>query len=307
MATITEERTAQGDFRAYAEPYQRDGVAFLNGYLDAKVVALVQAAYDWKLASPGPFAQWLYPDSGATYLQASGDSIDQPDFNRLLKDSPIAKIVADLFGSGDVWFIREQQFLKEGGSPTAISRRTPWHQDSSYLPLDGDKIAVMWIPVDPAPQPAALDVVRGSHKGTTYTGTMFDPNDDTTPIYTDDPLPRLPDIEADRGRWNSEIVSSASSPGDALIFHTASLHGGAATLPGMRRRSLTARFVGDDVVGVTRPKIRPDLHAFANRDEVKRKHGDDIEDTSERYERLPIGAPLWQSGIRKVHPWPLSS
>jgi len=284
MATLTKQRDAQADFRAYAGPYRRDGVTFLKGCLDADAVGLVQAAYDWKLANPGPFAQRFYPDSGATFLQAGGDSIDQPDFNRMLKESPIARIVADLFGSGDVWFIGEQLFLKEGGSPTAVTRRTPWHQDSSYLPFEGEKIAVVWIPLDHVPKAAALEIVRGSHKGTTYNGSMFHPKDDTAPLYKDDPMPRLPDIEADRDRWNDQIVSWASGPGDVLIFHTASLHGGAATLPGMRRRSLTLRFVGDDVVRVPRPRSRSD-------------------DPENRYERLPVGAPLWHSGIRRVHPW----
>lgn len=307
MATITQDRAAQCDFSAYAAPYQRDGVTFVKNCLDADALKLVQAAYNWKLANPGPFAQWLYPDSGATFLQAGGDSIDQPDFNRMLRETPIAKMVADLFGSGDVWFIGEQLFLKEGGSPTAVSRRTPWHQDSSYLPFEGDKIAVVWIPLDDVPQAAALEIVKGSHKGVTYNGSMFDKNDDTAPLYLGDPMPRLPDIEGERERWEKDIVSWASGPGDALIFHTAALHGGAASLPGMRRRSLTLRFVGDDVVRVTRPEIRPDTHAVANRDQVKRKHGADAVDTSERYERLPVGAPLWKSGIRKVHPWPAAN
>jgi hypothetical protein len=296
MATTTLRRQVPADFTAHAEPFRRDGAVFLKGCLDERAVGLVQAAYDWKLANPGPSAQRYYPDSGATFLQASGDSVDQPDFSRMLKESPIAGIVADLFGSGDVWFIGEQLFLKEGGGPTAVARRTPWHQDSSYLPFEGEKIAVVWIPLDPVPRAAALEIVRGSHKGTTYNGSLFHPKDDTVPLYKGDPLPRLPDIEAQRDKWDDRIISWASEPGDVLIFHTASLHGGGATLPGTRRRSLTLRFVGDDVARVARPKRRPEPGAATTTDDNDPPRGD-------RFERLPLGAPLWRSGVRKVHPW----
>lgn len=49
----------------------------------------------------------------------------------------------------------------------------------------------------------------------------FDPNDDTAPIYGT--MPRLRNIEADRGRW--DIVSWAVDPGIVLIFHPVMLHG----------------------------------------------------------------------------------
>ena len=59
-------------------------------------------------------------------------------------------------------------------------------------------------------------------------------------------LPVLPDIEADRDRW--EIVSFAVEPGDVVIFHPKVLHGGAPTHPGTRGRTLTLRFFGEDAV-----------------------------------------------------------
>jgi hypothetical protein len=132
----------------------------------------------------------------------------------------------------------EQVFLKEGGE----SRRTPWHQDSSYLPIDGSQIAVMWI--DSVAKNDSLEFVRGSHHGTMYDGSRFDPNDDTAPIYGDGSLPRLPNIEAERSRW--DIVSWAVEPGDVIVFHPGVLHGGAATHRGTRRRTLSLRFFGVD-------------------------------------------------------------
>jgi ectoine hydroxylase-related dioxygenase (phytanoyl-CoA dioxygenase family) len=58
-------------------------------------------------------------------------------------------------------------------------------------------------------------------------------------------LPRLPDIEKERERY--DIVSFPVEPGDVVAFHPSMLHGGGPTPAGGRRRTLTLRFFGDDV------------------------------------------------------------
>ena len=160
----------------------------------------------------------------------------------MLQASPIPALVADLWGGGDVWFMYEQVFLKEGGE----ARRTPWHQDSSYLAVAGDQLAVAWITFDAVSAAQSLEFVRGSHRGRLYNGSRFDLEDDTLPTHPTSSLPRLPDIEGDRSQW--DIVSWAVEPGDLIVFHPAMLHGGAPTHPGQRRRTLTLRFFGENAV-----------------------------------------------------------
>jgi ectoine hydroxylase-related dioxygenase (phytanoyl-CoA dioxygenase family) len=133
----------------------------------------------------------------------------------------------------------EQVFLKEGNE----ARRTPWHQDASYLTVAGPDLAVAWITFDPLKAEDSLEFVPGSHKGTLFDGSRFDVNDDTAGLYPGDALPRLPDIEANRRDFR--IVSWPIEPGDLVIFHTHTLHGGAPTRAGQRRRTLTLRFFGD--------------------------------------------------------------
>ena len=135
----------------------------------------------------------------------------------------MADIARAIWGSPDVWFMYEQVFLKEGGE----TRRTPWHQDSSYLAVAGDDLLVMWISFDPVPAGDALEFVKGSHRGVLYNGSSFDVNDDTAPLHQTDAVPRLPDIEANRAAF--DIVSWPTEPGDLILFHPATLHGGAAT------------------------------------------------------------------------------
>jgi ectoine hydroxylase-related dioxygenase (phytanoyl-CoA dioxygenase family) len=122
-----------------------------------------------------------------------------------------------LWGLSDFWYLGEQ-FLKQGGS----ARRTPWHQDTSYLRMMGSQLVACWISLDPFPKKHCLEFVRGSHRGTLYNGSAFSADDDTAPLYRHSPLPRLPDIEADRAEW--DIVSWDVAPGDLIFFHL----GGAA-------------------------------------------------------------------------------
>ena len=135
-----------------------------------------------------------------------------------------------------------EAFLKEGGE----ARRTPWHQDASYTPYGGERLAIMWINFDPVAKEDSLEFVRGSHRGPLYNGPGFDPSDDTRPAFAASAMPRIPDIEQERLKW--DIVSFAVEPGDVIVFHNRILHGGGATRPGLRRRTLSLRFFCDDVV-----------------------------------------------------------
>lgn len=229
------------------EAYARDGAVFLPGVLDADALAQAQAAYDWSLAHPGPGATRFAQATDATFY----NDLYNPDcltgYRSMLEASPIPALLGELWGRPEVWFMYEQVFLKEGGE----SRRTPWHQDSSYLAIAGDDLAVAWITFDAVSRADSLEFVRGSHRGLLFNGSRFELGDDTAPLYPQSDLPRMPDIEAGRDAYN--IISWAVEPGDLVLFHPATLHGGAPTHPGGRRRTLTLRFFGADAVYDPRP------------------------------------------------------
>ena len=226
--------------------FRDDGIVLLKDALTEADLAMAREAYDWSLAHPSANACDLSQDRAAKFYQDLCNPQALPAYRRLLDVSRAAHVAADLWDASEVWFIYEQVFLKEGGD----SRRTPWHQDSSYLPVDGERIAVMWISFDAVDREHSLEFVSGSHRDVPYDGSRFDPDDDTAPLYGDGNLPRLPNIEAERDRWN--IVSFAVEPGDIVVFHPAVLHGGAPTKAGNRRRTLSLRFFGDDATYVRR-------------------------------------------------------
>jgi hypothetical protein len=243
------ERTAGLDYdRTDARrAFQADGVVLIPGALDAPALKAAIAAYDWSLANPGPGAKRIDQAGEAIFY----NDLYNPDclagYHEMLCASPLVDVVAALWDGPDVWFMYEQVFLKEGGE----SRRTPWHQDSSYLAVSGRHLAVAWITFDGVAAEDSLEFVKGSHRGPLYNGSRFELGDDTAPLYPNDPLPRLPDIENRRADF--DIVSFAVEPGDVVFFHPAMLHGGAPTYPGRRRRTLTLRFFGADAIYEARP------------------------------------------------------
>ncbi|MBO9694693.1 MAG: phytanoyl-CoA dioxygenase family protein [Sphingopyxis sp.] len=227
--------------------FETDGAVWLPGLLTRPWLDLIEAGMRRNINSPGPNSRRHYPGEPGTFYDDHCNYAAIPEFQRLLEDSPLADVMAKILQTANLWLFFEQIFVKEGGH----SRRTPWHQDTPYFMADGRQIGSMWISLDPLASEETLEVVAGSHLGPLYNGTAFDPDDDTAPVFDPRKFPRLPDIEREREKWN--IVSRASEPGDVLVMHPSILHGGAEIREGHRRRTLSIRMFGDDVVYVERP------------------------------------------------------
>lgn len=226
--------------------FRENGAVKIEKFLDARFLAKCRANYDWSVANPGPYAFEIF---GGTEHQTHNDNSNPAAATRyqeLVSEGPFADFLADLWGSKHVWYFAEEVFGKEGGRVG----RSPWHQDTSYLPWEGKHWANFWISFESLPKKNSLEVVRGSHHGPRYDGATFtDPNDPTQPLHAGDSLPRLPDIEtlrkADPNAW--DMLSWSVEPGDVVVLHPGCLHGGApvdANCP--NRHTLVLRFFGDD-------------------------------------------------------------
>ena len=270
-----------------ADAYARDGAVLIPNALTPATLACAEDAYLWSLDNPGPGASMLPSKGTGSFYQDLANPKAFAAYQALLACPEIGDIVAALWGKPEVWFMYEQVFKKTGGT----TRRTPWHQDASYLPVQGADLAVMWIAFDPVPAAHALEFVRGSHHGVLYDGSSFDINDDTAPLYGNGAMPRLPDIEADRGHW--PIVSWATNPGDVVIFHPGLLHGGAATDANTTRRTLSLRFFGSDASVAQRPGSRPVERSV--------KKPADNEHPLTRMRGLADGMPFRDPSFPKIH------
>ena len=227
--------------------FAKDGVCLLRGALSDEAMAACETAWRWSREHPGPLAGGM-----EARAEVSRQDLCHPDalplYESVVRDTPLADYAKALWQAERVWFMYEQIFHKSGG----VAGRTPWHQDTSYLAIAGEHLIAFWISFEPIPAETALEFVRGSHRGTLYNTSRFDPDDPTLPIFASDDLPALPNIEADRAGF--DIASFATEPGDVIAFHTSTLHGGGAVdAETPERRTLTLRFFGDDAVSAARP------------------------------------------------------
>jgi len=247
------------------EQFARDGALKLPGLLNPEQLARLRVCFDWGVAhneAPTFGLEGELPGDGAGEdeerhtLETFGFPADmyndnanpaaQPMYAEVLPTMPFADALAELWGSEHVWFISEELFAKTDGQ----AGRSPWHQDSSYMPFAGQCVASVWISFENLPQKNSLEMIRGTHLGPRYDGARYDdPDQPRAPLWGADFGPPLPDIDAERAndpnKWT--VVSWPVTPGDAIVFHMNTFPGGAPVTPDCpERHTLALRFFGDD-------------------------------------------------------------
>jgi ectoine hydroxylase-related dioxygenase (phytanoyl-CoA dioxygenase family) len=200
--------------RAFAE----DGAVLVKGLLDERQLAQCREVFDWGIENPGPMATTLLEGTVQKSHNDNANPYAKGRLEDLVGTLPLGQLFADLWGSKHVWYFAEELFLKSGGT----SGRSPWHQDTSYLPWEGMHFGNAWISFEAVPKQNALEIVKGSHRGTRHDGTTFQNADDPTdPLHGGEIWPRLPNIEVERRADPAayDIISWATKPGDVLLLH----------------------------------------------------------------------------------------
>ena len=233
------------------ETFADDGVVLIKQALHSEWLQLIEMAYERVMLTPQTMARF-YKGSPDEFLESVHNYPNVHEIRQLLAESPIADIIGSIIKSKNVWYFLDEFFLKEGGN----CGPTPWHQDLPYWPIQGRQFASMWINLDPLVQTECLEFVRGSHLETVYDGFLPSAvSEDMRRPYFGGELPKLPNIEAEREIW--DIVSWPIEPGDIVLLHPGVLHGGGPTGKNSRRRTLTVRCYGDDIVFAHRPNSMP--------------------------------------------------
>jgi ectoine hydroxylase-related dioxygenase (phytanoyl-CoA dioxygenase family) len=227
----------EGDFAC-------DGAVCVRGAFSAGEVDLARRAIDANLADLSPFAKRASPGDDGAFVEDFCSWTRLPAMERFIRTSAAAAIAAEMMGSATVRLYHDHVLVKEPGT----RQRTPWHQDLPYYNVAGSQNVSMWFPVDPVPRASSLELIAGSHLGPWYMPRTF--LDGQAKWFPEGSLAELPDIDGDPERFR--VLGWALEPGDAIFFHMLALHGaGGHEGPG-RRRVLSVRFLGDDMVHAPR-------------------------------------------------------
>jgi ectoine hydroxylase-related dioxygenase (phytanoyl-CoA dioxygenase family) len=235
------------------ETYEWDGVVCLRRVFAPRWIELLAEGIEQDIRAPGPFHTLQQTAAEPGFFLTDFCMAQRiAEFREFLFDSPAAEFVARVMRSRRANFFYDAIWVKEQGTP----KRTRWHQDQPYYPIDGSQMSVCWTPLDPVAKDTCLELVRGSHRW----GRWFQPELTRTgrDLYPQDsPYERMPDIEADRGAY--DIVTFDMEPGDCIVFHGLTVHGAPGNLSReRRRRALSVIWLGDDTVFAARPgPVRP--------------------------------------------------
>jgi ectoine hydroxylase-related dioxygenase (phytanoyl-CoA dioxygenase family) len=237
--------------------YERDGVVCVRGAFALADVDLARQAIDANLASLSPGAKRASAADDGAFIEDFCSWQRIAEMERFIRTSPAAAIAGTLMKARTVRLYHDHVLVKEPGT----RQRTPWHQDLPYYNVDGTQNVSMWFPVDPVPRASSLEVIAGSHRGPWYMPRSF--LDGQAKWFPDGALAELPDLAADPARYR--VLSWALEPGDAIFFHMLALHGAGGVDGRHRRRVLSVRFLGDDMVHA--PRRWTTSPAFAGLDE----------------------------------------
>jgi ectoine hydroxylase-related dioxygenase (phytanoyl-CoA dioxygenase family) len=225
------------DLEHARQSYEQNGVCILRGAFDKVWLDLVEEAIEEALTNPGLHAERYGPPGAELFFGDLDMWTRSPRFEKFVRESPAARLAGEIMESRTATFLYDQLLVKEPGS----QEHTPWHQDQPYWAVSGWQVSSIWLPVDEAPKDVALQFVSGSHKwGHAYNPAHFA---DGTP-YVGTGLPELPDIEAERDKY--DILAWDVAPGDCLIFQGMVVHGAPGNPRAGRRRVLSTRWLGDD-------------------------------------------------------------
>lgn len=102
------------------------------------------------------------------YNESTGKRAGRERLARLLAEVPrLARAVAGVWGSRNVWFYDMELFQKTGAGEVGQRKHqeTPFHQDTTGIPGKGLHLGNLWIPFEDVPKAQCLAIVKGSHLG----------------------------------------------------------------------------------------------------------------------------------------------
>jgi ectoine hydroxylase-related dioxygenase (phytanoyl-CoA dioxygenase family) len=147
--------------RKRCEELREHGHVVLRGvFSEQEITGYRPAIRDYVLAKRAHMTA-VEQQMGASALNTVFSLSDAPEpVARFVTLPRLGEIAARLLDVTAVRILHFCGFFKPGGGPA-----TYWHQDSTFIPLDTDKILSVWIPLtEVTPRMGGLVFARGSHR-----------------------------------------------------------------------------------------------------------------------------------------------
>ena len=237
VRSVTEEERAA---------YQTDGCTILRGIIPIEWVDFLRDGVDRLMARSDPSSQNYADEGEPRFFGQSWPWLLDDAFKAWALHGPVRDVTRQIIpGLRSLNFFYDQIFAKEPGATKA----TPWHQDFSYLPLKGNQILRIWVPLDPVPSDGgAVHYLKGSHKwGVVFQPTPFKNIREIVDAYVEPPFDFAvpPDFDADYA--NYDWLVGEVELGDAIVWQVLTVHGSGANRTANYRRAVTSVYTGDQV------------------------------------------------------------
>ena len=232
------------------ESYRRDGVVLLKNMFERHWIDELLCGLDKNVAKPGPMSRYYSEaDESDWFFYDTLSWSRVAEYKRFAFESAAAEIAGELMGAKEVRILNDEIFYRGTGTQQA----TPFHQDLPYLCIDTEQLIGLWMPLVPVEEQSALAFVPGSHcSGKHYERPPFSATDTENLSDAEGEFEPLPDIAADPERFG--VVSWNMEPGDCVMWHGLTLHGGSGNLRSDRDLKVFAiHWFGEETRFVSRP------------------------------------------------------
>src|SRR5215469_2263271 len=158
------EATKMRATEAMKRDFSRDGAIIVQGLFRPDQLMRVRECFLYGYNHPSPHAGHAFKGTDDEHFNDISNSEHTQRYIEMIKELGLHDFIASVWDSRNVWFLGEELFVKSGGK----CGRSPWHQDTSYMPANGDHLANIWISFESLPRENVLEIVRASHRGVQY-------------------------------------------------------------------------------------------------------------------------------------------
>lgn len=217
--------------------WRETGCVLLRNILSAEDLRKCRDLFEETCAKPTKFTPEARDRPSVLANDVAGFRGPVKPYRQLLEELPqLGKACAEIWGSKSVWFYDMEVYHKTWVEDPNIraeankfkyvteSRMTGFHRDTSTVPYWGPHMGNLWITFEACPAEHSLQMVEGTMCG--------------------GPLEQVKvPVAVEQGK----TTSFASQPGDVVLLHPGTVHGGGTVSPSFRERNtLVLRMFGDE-------------------------------------------------------------